>query len=150
MATIKTAIQIQDGMSSVFKSMNTVMNLVLNTFESIQSTASKPIDVSSIQAASEELSRAQVVAKEFQKQLLELSSSPVNIGMNNNNPNINNPQSMYDEAIENNRIQDSIVNSITTQQQYNQLLKESSNKLQQMEQIATSRIVAMSFCEPRS
>lgn len=137
MATIKTAIQIQDGMSSVFKSMNTVMNLVLNTFESIQSTASKPIDVSSIQAAREELSRAQVVANEFQNQLLELSSSPVNIGMNNNNPNINNPQSMYDEAIENNRIQDSIVNSITTQQQYNQLLKESSNKLQQMEQIAT-------------
>ena len=137
MATIKTAIQIQDGMSSVFKSMNTVMNLVLNTFESIQSTASKPIDVSSIQAAREELSRAQVVANEFQNQLLELSSSPVNIGMNNNNPNINNPQSMYDEAIENNRIQDSIVNSITTQQQYNQLLKESTNKLQQMEQIAT-------------
>ena len=137
MATIKTAIQIQDGMSSVFKSMNTVMNLVLNTFESIQSTASKPIDVSSIQAAREELSRAQVVANEFQNQLLELSSSPVNIGMNNNNPNINNLQSMYDEAIENNRIQDSIVNSITTQQQYNQLLKESTNKLQQMEQIAT-------------
>ena len=137
MATIKTAIQIQDGMSSVFKSMNTVMNLVLNTFESIQSTASKPIDVSSIQAAREELSRAQVVANEFQNQLLELGSSPVNIGMNNNNPNINNPQSMYDEAIENNRIQDSIVNSITTQQQYNQLLKESTNKLQQMEQIAT-------------
>ena len=137
MATIKTAIQIQDGMSSVFKSMNTVMNLVLNTFESIQSTASKPIDVSSIQAAREELSRAQVVANEFQNQLLELSSSPVNIGMNNNNPNINNPQSMYDEAIENNRIQDSIVNSITTQQQYNQLLKESTNELQQMEQIAT-------------
>lgn len=136
MATIKTAIQIQDGMSSVFKSMNTVMNLVLNTFESIQSTASRPIDISSIQAAREELSRAQVAASEFQNQLLELNSSPVNVGMSTN-PNMINPQNMYDEAIENNKMQNSLVNSITSQQQYNQLLKESTNKLQEMEQIAT-------------
>ena len=137
MATIKTAIQIQDGMSSVFKSMNTVMNLVLNTFESIQSTASKPIDVSSIQAAREELSRAQIIASEFQDQLLELNSNPINIGVNNNNPNLNSSQNMYDEAIEKNRMQDSLINNITSQQQYNQLLRDTSNKLQEMEQIAT-------------
>ena len=41
MATIRTAIQVQDGMSPAFKAMYTAMNLVLNTFESIQSASNK-------------------------------------------------------------------------------------------------------------
>lgn len=136
MATIRTAIQIQDGMSSVFKSMNTVMNIVLNTFESIQTTASKPIDTSSIQAAREELSRAQVVAAQFQNQLSELSSTPVNTGMVNT-PSQTTSQNMYNETIGRNQTRDNLVSSITSQQQYNQLLENTRNKLEEMRQVAT-------------
>ncbi len=55
------------------------MNLVLNTFESIQSVSNQNIDTTSIQAAREELAKANVIAAEFQNQLSELNSTPVNV-----------------------------------------------------------------------
>lgn len=81
MATIRTAIQIQDGMSPAFKAMYTAMNLVLNTFESIQSASNNTIDTTSIQAAREELAKANIAASEFQNQLSELNSTSVNLSL---------------------------------------------------------------------
>ena len=135
MATIRTAIQIQDGMSPAFKAMNTAMNLVLNTFESIQSASNNTIDTSSIQAAREELARANVVASEFQDQLSSLNVPTINPEIRSN-PSQDNSQNMYNEAIQRNQTRDNLINNITSQQQYNQLLENTKQKLQEMRQVA--------------
>ena len=60
MATIQTAINITDGMSPAFRSMNNAINIVINSFEHLQSVSSNSVDVSSLQTAREELARAEV------------------------------------------------------------------------------------------
>lgn len=60
MATIRTAIQIHDGMSPAFRSMNTALNIVLNSFEAVQTASHNAIDARSIQAARDELAKAEV------------------------------------------------------------------------------------------
>lgn len=60
MATIRTAIQITDGMSPAFRSMNNALRIVLNSFESMQSASHNSIDTASIQAARAELDKAEV------------------------------------------------------------------------------------------
>lgn len=58
MATIKTTIALHDGMTSALQSMNRAMNIVLNSFESMQRVSSRAIDTKSIQTARTELARA--------------------------------------------------------------------------------------------
>ena len=57
-ATIRTSIQIQDNMSRAFQSMNTAMNVVLSSFESLQRASGNAVDTASIQLARQELARA--------------------------------------------------------------------------------------------
>lgn len=137
MATIRTAIQVQDGMSPAFKAMYTAMNLVLNTFESIQSASNNTIDTTSIQAAREELAKANVVASEFQNQLSELNSTPVNVPVNTQNTKTNDAQNLYDDTVQRIQVKDNLVNNISSQQQYNELLENTKQKMEQMRQTAT-------------
>ena len=58
MATITTAIKVQDAMTPAFHSINTALNIVLNNFESLQNTTHNTIDTVSIQQAREELRKA--------------------------------------------------------------------------------------------
>lgn len=51
MATIRSAIQLYDNMSPALRSMNKALNIVLNSFEAMQSASSNPIDVADIQQA---------------------------------------------------------------------------------------------------
>ena len=60
MASIKTSIMLQDGMSPVFRSMNNVMNIVLNSFEAIQNASGNAVDINSIQAARSELAKVDI------------------------------------------------------------------------------------------
>jgi tape measure domain-containing protein len=69
MATIRTAIQIHDGMSPAFKSMNNAMNIVLNSFEALQTASSNAIDTNSIQAARAELARAEVAFDDVEREI---------------------------------------------------------------------------------
>ena len=71
MATIRTAIQVTDGMSPAFKSMNKAMNMVLSSFESLQSASSNSIDSSSIQAARAELNRAEMAINDVEQEIRE-------------------------------------------------------------------------------
>jgi len=140
MATIRTAIQVQDGMSPAFKAMYTAMNLVLNTFESIQSASHNTIDTTSIQAAREELAKANVIASEFQNQLTELNSTPVNVPVNTQNTPTakpNDAQNMYDDTVQRIQVKDNLINNISSQQQYNELLESTKQKMEQMRQTAT-------------
>ena len=73
MATIKSAIQIYDGMSPAFKSMNTAMNVVLNSFEVIQSASSNAIDTSSIKLARDELAKAESNFNQIEQEIKNAS-----------------------------------------------------------------------------
>lgn len=57
-ATIKAALQIHDGMSPAFQSMNRAMSIVINSFEQLNSASHNTIDTNSIMTAREELSKA--------------------------------------------------------------------------------------------
>ncbi|MBP5426833.1 MAG: hypothetical protein J6Y29_02935 [Clostridiales bacterium] len=59
MATIKSAIQLTDGMSPVLKNMTNALNTVINSFESMQKVSSNAINVNSLQGAREELSKVE-------------------------------------------------------------------------------------------
>lgn len=75
MATIRTAIQVTDGMSPAFKSMNKAMNIVLSSFESLQRASSNSIDTSSIQAARTELNRAERAINEVEQEIRQASQA---------------------------------------------------------------------------
>lgn len=60
MSTIRTAIQIQDNMSSAFSAMNNAMNIVISSFENLQNVSGNAVNTNSIQAARRELSSASI------------------------------------------------------------------------------------------
>lgn len=59
MAIIQTSIKLTDGMTPALQSMNKALNIVLNSFEAMQSASSSAIDTKSIQTARNELAKAQ-------------------------------------------------------------------------------------------
>jgi len=75
MATIRTAIQIQDGMSPAFRSMTKVMNIVLSSFESIQKVSHTAIDTASIQTARAEMSKAEVTFNQVEQEIKEANEA---------------------------------------------------------------------------
>ena len=58
MALIKSQLVLTDGMTGPLKSINKAMNIVLNSFETMQNASGRAIDTASIQEAREELARA--------------------------------------------------------------------------------------------
>lgn len=59
LATIRTAIALYDGVTSPLASMHRAMNIVINSFETMQNASGNAVDVSAIQEAREELARAE-------------------------------------------------------------------------------------------
>lgn len=66
MATISTAIRVQDAMTPAFRSMNNTLNIVLSSFEKLQNTSSKAVDTASIQTARQELANANAVMQQVE------------------------------------------------------------------------------------
>lgn len=58
MATIQTAIQLYDGVSAPLKSINSALNVVLDSFQSMQAAGNQAIDVSRIEEARQEVLKA--------------------------------------------------------------------------------------------
>ncbi len=71
MATIRTAIQIQDGLSSAFQSMNVAMQATINSFEHLQQASGNAVDTSSIEIARLELARAEAAFNDIETQIRE-------------------------------------------------------------------------------
>lgn len=59
MATVKTAIQIYDGMSPAFRAMNNAMGIVISSFETLQDVSGRAVDVQSLRTARDELAKAE-------------------------------------------------------------------------------------------
>lgn len=57
MATLRSAIQIYDGMSPALRSMHRVLSTVINSFEALQNDSAQAIDTSSMRAARTELAQ---------------------------------------------------------------------------------------------
>ena len=57
MGTIKTSIQITDGFSSAFKSMNNALGVVMSSLANTQKALGKPIDLTAVNRAQQDLAR---------------------------------------------------------------------------------------------
>ena len=60
MATIRSALSLYDGMTGPLQSIHKALNIVLNSFEAVQTASGNAIDSSAIQDAREELARAEI------------------------------------------------------------------------------------------
>lgn len=69
MATIRTAIQVDDRMSGAFRAMNNALNIVVNSFADLQDATHQAVDVASIQAARTELARAEVEINQIESSI---------------------------------------------------------------------------------
>lgn len=69
MATIKSAIQIYDGMSPALRSMNTAMNVVISNFQALQNISGQAVDTNSIQMAREELAKAETTFNQIEEEI---------------------------------------------------------------------------------
>jgi len=69
MATIRSAIQLYDGMTPGLRSITNALNITISSFEAMQRASSNAIDTSSIQAARAELNRAEIAFNEIEQQI---------------------------------------------------------------------------------
>jgi len=69
MATIRSAIQIYDGMSPALRSMNTAMNIVISSFQALQNISGQAVDINSIQLAREELAKAESTFNQIEEEI---------------------------------------------------------------------------------
>lgn len=92
MATIQTAINITDGMTPAFRSMTNAMNIVISSFEHLQTASHNSIDVTSIQTARSELNRAEIAFDRIEQEISQANSQQQNF-----NNSIRNGTSSTDE-----------------------------------------------------
>lgn len=92
MATIQTAINITDGMTPAFRSMTNAMNIVISSFEHLQTASHNSIDVTSIQTARSELNRAEMAFDRIEQEI-----SQANAQQQNFNNSIRNGTSTTDD-----------------------------------------------------
>ena len=69
LATIKTAIQMYNGMSPVLQSMTNALNIAISSFETMQNVSSRAVDTRSLQAARAELNKAEVAFNQIEQEI---------------------------------------------------------------------------------
>ncbi|MDS1029162.1 tape measure protein [Bacillota bacterium LX-D] len=75
MATIRTAIQVYDGMTPGLRSITNALNMTISSFEALQSASHNAVDTASIQAARTELNRAELAFNEIEQQIREANQA---------------------------------------------------------------------------
>lgn len=69
MATIRTAIQINDMMSQQFRAMNMAMTTVIDSFHTLQDATGKAVDVSALNAAQRELQQVEANFNQIEQEI---------------------------------------------------------------------------------
>lgn len=69
MATIRTALQVYDGMTRPLQSIHRATSILINSFESMQRASSNAVDTSAIQEAREELARAETAFNRIEQEI---------------------------------------------------------------------------------
>ena len=97
MATIRTAIQVDDRMSGAFRAMNNALNIVINSFLDLQDATHNAVDVSSIQAARTELARAEATLNQVESNIQNATQNQrqFNDSIGDANPQANNLLSKF-------------------------------------------------------
>lgn len=99
MATIRTSIQMIDGMSPVIRGMTNALNIVISSFEQMQRASSNSVDTSSIEAARRELAGAEASLNQMESSIR----------------NSNNQQHQFNSSIgEGERAADGLINKLGT------------------------------------
>ncbi|MBY0124496.1 hypothetical protein [Bacillus sp. S/N-304-OC-R1] len=75
MATIRTAIQLQDNVSRALSHMNSAMHATINSFEHMQQVSGNAVDTASIQAARRELARAESSFNQVEQEIMQSSAA---------------------------------------------------------------------------
>lgn len=71
MATIRTSIQLYDGMSPALRSMQRAMVSVISSFEAMDAASSNSVDTSAIRQARDELARAEIALDSVEQNIRE-------------------------------------------------------------------------------
>ena len=82
MATIKTTLQLYNGVSAVSNTMARSMGVLLNTFESLQMASGQAVDVSAFQDARDEISRLAAETKIFEDEINSAANAQNNLNNN--------------------------------------------------------------------
>lgn len=75
MATIRTAIQLQDGVTSIMRSMNNAINTCVTSFEAMHNVSSQGVNVANISAARVELARTSSAIDMVEQNIKEADSA---------------------------------------------------------------------------
>lgn len=75
MATIRTAIQVYDGMSPGLKAITNALNMTISSFKALQTASSNAVDTSSIQAAREQLNKAEIAFDEVEQEIRQANQA---------------------------------------------------------------------------
>lgn len=75
MATIRTAIQLQDGVTSIMRSMNNAINTCVTSFEAMHNVSSQGVNVANISAARVELARISSAIDMVEQNIKEADSA---------------------------------------------------------------------------
>ena len=75
MATIRTAIQVYDGMTPGLRSITNALNMTISSFEALQAASSNAVNTSSIQAAREQLNKAEIAFDEIEQEIRQANQA---------------------------------------------------------------------------
>lgn len=78
MSSVSSTVRINDGMSAALRSMNKALNIVLNSFEDLQTVSGNAINTAEIQAARESLNSAAAEAERIAEEMNEISDNTDN------------------------------------------------------------------------
>ncbi|MCQ4935035.1 tape measure protein [Anaerotignum propionicum] len=79
MATIKTSIQMFNGMTPGLRSITNALNIAISSFENMQRVSTNSIDVSSLQTARVELNRAEVAFNQVEESIRDADRQQRNL-----------------------------------------------------------------------
>lgn len=82
MAELKTAVSMIDGITPVIKHMSNAMNIIINTFASMEQASSHAIDVNAINAARRELEQAGARIQNVEQNIQDAANRQNNLNRN--------------------------------------------------------------------
>ena len=85
MATIRTAIMVQDSMSPALRSMSNACRILVNNFEDMRNASSNTIDTQSLKAAREELNNTDMILNQIEQSARDVNQETRKMPSNFNN-----------------------------------------------------------------
>ncbi len=75
MATIRSAIQLQDGMTPALRSISNALNMTISSFEALQRASSNSVDTATLSAARQELASAEIAMNQVEQEIRDANNA---------------------------------------------------------------------------